>query len=212
MTSRITRAIFHALAAAAAILLLVAPATVVAHAALDEATPSDGATVLGTPAEIAGTFTQDLEPDGSSMQLRDAQGSVIATGMADPDEVRRMAITEVPDLAIGTYEVRWTTLSAEDDELERGTWTFTVALAAKTPGTPAPTETASPSAAATASASAAPTPSASAAPTPSASAAPTDPSGAAGNDVILPIIAALAIVLIGAGVLLSRRSRPAGGA
>ena len=51
-----------------------------------------------------------------------------------------------------------------------------------------------------------------AAPTPSASAAPTDPAGAAGTDVILPIVAALAIVLIAAGFLLSRRGRPSDGA
>jgi hypothetical protein len=119
-----------------------------------------------------------------------------------------MVITDLPELAPGTYQVQWTTVSAEDGELARGTWSFTVAIAVKTPGTPAPTATASPSATATASATPEPT----VAPSPSASPAPTDPTSAAGSDVILPIIAALAIVLIGAGALLSRRGRPSGGA
>lgn len=208
MTSRTTRARFVALVAVAALVLLL-PTTVAAHAELVETTPADGATVVGTPEELVAVFTEELLVDESSLSIRNAQGERLAVGRVDPNEPTHLLIADVPELAIGTYEMRWTAGTA-DGHVERGTWTFTVAQATKTPGTPAPTETASPSAAAPASA--APSPSETAAPTPSASAAPTDPSGAAGNDVILPIIAALAIVLIGAGALLSRRGRPSGGA
>jgi methionine-rich copper-binding protein CopC len=206
MTSRATRARFFALPALAALVLLF-PMTVAAHAELDVATPADGSTVEGTPSEVSGTFTQAIEPDGSSLVLRDTANKVVARGGPDPDDDKRMVIADLPELAPGTYEVQWTTISAEDGELARGTWTFTAAIALKSPGTPAPAETASPSAAASASA----TPEPSAAPTPSATPVPTDTTGSAGGDVILPIIAALAIVLIGAAALLSRRGRPSGG-
>jgi copper resistance protein C len=183
--------------------------TAAAHAELLETTPADGATVVGTPEELVAVFDDELVVEESSLSIRNAQSERLAVGSVDPDEPTHLLISDVPELAIGTYEMRWTAGTA-DGHVERGTWTFTVAQATKTPGTPAPTETESPSAAATASV--APTPSATPAPTPSASAAPTDPTGTAGSDVILPIIAALAIVLIGAGALLSRRSRPSGGA
>jgi len=187
-------------------LFLVFPAAVAAHAELDLPTPADGATVEGTPDDVSGTFTQRIDPDGSSLVLRDTADTVVARGDPDPDDDRRMAIADLPELAPGTYEVQWTTMSAEDGELARGTWSFTVAAALKTPGTPAPTATALSSA----SASSAATP-ASTAPNPSVTPSPTDPAAGDGGGAVLPIVAALAIVVIAAGFLLSRRGRPSAG-
>ena len=189
-----------------AILLLV-PATAAAHAELDVPSPRDGATVEGTPPEVSGTFIQKINPDGSSLVLRDTNDNVVARGGPDPNDLKRMVITDLPELAPGTYTVQWTTVSAEDGELARGTWSFTVAVALKTPGTPAPTATAAASAAATASATPTPT----LAPTPSPSPAPTDQGNTSGSDVILPIIVGLALVLVAAWFLLSRRGRPSDG-
>ena len=186
------------------------PAMVVAHAALDVATPADGASIVGAPTEVAGTFTQNLEHDGSSLQLRDATGQVVATGRVDPADDRRMVVTDLPDLPPGEYEVRWTTLSAEDGELDRDTWTFTVVAAPTTSPTPtsAPTDVPSPAASSPAVSSPSPTAavtaSATAAPSPTAGGGST---GGGGGDAFLPIIAGLALVLIAGVGLLGRRGR-----
>lgn len=200
--SPIRRAATLVLVATLAVLAL--PGLVGAHAQLDVATPAGGTTVAGTPAEVSGTFTQDMKPDASSLQLLDANGKVIATGGVDPSNVRRMVIADLPDLPPGAYEVRWTTVSAEDDELARGTWSFTVALAP----TPSPTAvaTATPSAAVTAAPTSVPTPTPSAAPTPVPSASGN--TTGSGSEVLLPIIVALVILGAGAAYLLSRRNRP----
>jgi methionine-rich copper-binding protein CopC len=186
-------------------LLLLLPGAVTAHAELDVPTPADEAMVDGSPPEVSGTFTQDLVPDSSAMQLRTIDGEVVAEGVPDPADPRRMAITDLPELSAGEYEVRWTTISAEDDEVARGTWTFTVAAT--------PTPTAAPSPTATPSATAAPSVDPSPTPVPTATPAPS-PSGDGGTgtsdttaDAILPIIIALALVALVGGFLLTRRNR-----
>lgn len=192
----------HVVSGLLLVLMLLTPTAVTAHAALDIATPADGATVEGSPAEVAGTYTQDLVADGSSLQLRDAAGTVIATGGVDPADERRLVISDLPALAPGAYEVRSTTLSAEDDEVDRATWTFTVVAAP----TRAPTETPAATAEPTTEPSVEPTvaPSATTAPTPVDH---EDPPGASDRDAVLPIIAGLAVVLIAGVVLLGRRDR-----
>ena len=190
------------LVAAVAIAALLLPASVVAHAELLETTPADGATVEGTPTEVSATFSEALEEDGSTLELRDRAGDSLATGGLDPDDPARLLIADVPELAPGEYEVRWRT-ATDDGHSENDTWTFTV-TAEPTPSpspspTPAPSVTAPPSAAPTASPSVAP----SLAPSPS----PT-PTGASDSDVLLPIVAGLAIVAVAGALLLSRRNRP----
>jgi copper resistance protein C len=185
-------------------LTLLLPAHVVAHAELDVATPPDGATVEGSPPEVSGTFTQDVATDGSSIQVRDATDAVVAEGGVDPSDDRRMVVDDLPDLTPGDYEVRWTTVSAEDDEVARGTWAFTVTAAAPSPSptptvAPAPTATVAPSP----SVSTEPSPDASPTATPIPSPAPGDPASG-GTDVLLPIIAGLVIVAIAAFALLRR--------
>ncbi len=189
-------------------LILLLPTVALAHAALDTPTPADGATFQGAPPTIEGTFTQDVDPEGSSLQLRDEAGIVVATGTVDPDKPRRMAIDPVPELSPGTYEVRWTTFSAEDGEgPERGTWTFTV-TASPTPEPtpepiPAPSLTLAPTPQSTA------TPEASDTPSPSVEPGPADPADP-GSDVLIPIILGLAVVAVAGGFLLRRRGRTPG--
>jgi methionine-rich copper-binding protein CopC len=189
--------------------LLLLPGTVLAHAELDTPTPADGATVEGTPETVEGTFTQDVRSDGSSLQLRDAAGTLIGEGGVDASDPRRMTIDAVPELAAGAYEVRWTTFSAEDGEGPiRGTWTFTVTA----PPTPAPEPEPTPTPAATDAPTSEPTVAPTALPTVAPTPSPSDEGdpAASESDVILPVIVALAIVA-GAGiVLLNRRGRASG--
>lgn len=190
---------------AALTLWLLAPIAAVAHADLDVPTPADGAAVEGTPVTVEATFTERLQADGSSLQLRDASGALVASGGPLHDDPTVMRIDPLPELAPGTYEVRWTSLSAEDPHVERGTWSFTVAAAL----TPAPTPEPTPSADASEAPSAEPPPSPTLEPTPAPSPIDEDPAGASG-DVLLPILAGLAIVVVAGVVLLTRRGRPSG--
>ena len=191
--------------------VLVLPGVVVAHAALDVPKPADGATLEGSPPVIEGIFTQDMDPETSSLDVRNAAGDVLAEGGVAADDPRRMVIEGVPELAPGEYEVRWTTLSTEDGEVERGTWSFTVTAAATAAPTATQAPTGLPSVAPTTAPTSAPTPPSSPAtldmPTPKPSNGGTEPTS---GDVLLPIVAALALVLVAAGLLVNRRGRGTG--
>jgi methionine-rich copper-binding protein CopC len=209
VTDRRSPARLIVLAALVATPLTLFPATVAAHAELETATPADGATVEGTPPEISATFSEALDPERSTLSLRNAAGERLAVGFIDPEDPARMIIDPVPELGPGVYEARWTA-KGSDDHLERDTWSFTVTPAPSPSPTPAPTPASSASGEPTPSATAerTPTPALS----PSASPGPTDPAASTDGDVILPIVAALAIVLAVGAVLLSRRNRPTTGA
>ena len=200
---------------AATLILLVIPTVASAHAELEQATPADGATVEGTPAEIAGSFSEALL-DGSSLVVVKA-GRTVAEGGVDPNDPARMVAVPAGNISQGTVEVRWTAASA-DGHIERGTWRFTVAPAAATAfptATPTSTATASagPTPGATAAESASPTASAGTAPSPDSTPGPSgDTTGNVGGtgDILLPII--VGVVVLGGlgGYLLRSRTRPSG--
>ena len=196
-------------AVTAVLLALVVPGLVAAHAELDTPTPADKSTVTTPVTEVSGTFTQRVKVDGSKLVVKDVTGATVAQGGRDPGDNKRMVATPATPLGSGNYLVEWTTISADDDELARGTWTFTVTVAPSPSPTPAATAAASATAAATHSAapsSAPPT----LAPSPTPSAGGT--TSGSGSDVILPIIIALVVLGAGAAYLFSRRDRPAAGA
>jgi copper resistance protein C len=189
--------------------VLALPGSVLAHAELQRAIPADGETVTDPVTVVTGSYSQDLAAN-SKLLVKDASGATVATGSVDPGNVRRMIARPASPLGNGAYEVQSTSVSADDGDIERVQWTFTVALAASA----SPTEVASPSAEPTPictdlcsgqpsggePSNASP---ASASPAPSPSPAPGD-SASDSSNVLLPIIAALAIVAIGAGYLLNR--------
>jgi copper resistance protein C len=186
----------------AALITLLAPALVEGHAELDKPTPADKSTVTTPVSQISGTFTESIKPDGSSLLVKDAKGTTVAQGGVDSTNNKVMTARPAAPLANGAYTVQWTTISAADGDIARGTWTFTVAVVA----TPSPVASASdaPTVAPTASPTATIAPTAP--PSPSPSGAGTTSGG--GSDVILPIIVALVVLGAGAAYLLSRRGRP----
>ena len=200
MSHRVLRALLCALLLAS----LAWPA--LAHAALESATPGPGDDLVGSPEELVAQFSQNLDPSRTSLEVRDASGARVARGGELGDGPREFRL-DLPDLAPGVYEVRWTTYSTEDSEIARDSYTFEV-LAAPSPS-PTPTESPRPTTSATPSRSPSPPPSASPSSLPSASPiAGSDASGAAGVDasVLIPIVVALAVVG-GFGAWMLRRSR-----
>ena len=187
----------------AAMTVLLVPGLVVAHAQLDTPTPADKSTATTEVTEVSGTFTQGIKVDGSTLVVKLVGGGTVAEGGVDPNNDKRMVATPTSPLGTGSYQVEWTTNSAEDNEVARGTWTFTVAVAAPSP-TPAVTAVAS--AVPTASVSIPPSATASVQPTPAPSA--DGSSTGSGSDVVLPIVVALIVLGAGAAYLLSRRNRP----
>ena len=185
----------------AALLLLVAalfPATVLAHAELESSDPADGAVVEGTPDSIVMTFTEQLDASKSSSTLHDPSGTKVADGVVSG---ATMTI-DPPELAPGTYEVRWTS-SAADGHIENDTFHFEVTAPRPTPS---PTPTLAPSATPAPTPAPTRTPTASPSPAPSADTTPTTST----TDILLPIIAAV-VIIAGFGYWLRRRRSGAGG-
>ena len=189
----------HALAAVSGLLLLlVLPGGAVAHAELVSSTPAADSILTEPPTEVVLTFDEAVVGN-SSFQVLDASGATIASGAPDPAAPTTMR-ADLPALEPGDYEVQWTSV-AEDTDIERGTFAFTVAEPTPPPPTPTPAPTDEPTAA--------PTPTSTPVPSPSPSPS-TDGGGSAtsSGDVLLPIIALA--VLIGGGLLfLLRRRGPA---
>lgn len=160
------------------LLMLAWAAPAAAHAELESASPGPGDEVVTAPAVLVAVFSQDLDPSRSSLEVRDGAANQVAEGGELGDGPRELRLA-LPELAPGVYEVRWTSYSAEDGELERGTYTFTVVAS---PSTPAPTQT------------------------PSPSATPSPDSGALDAAVIFPVVVAIVIVAA-VGLWLLRRRR-----
>ena len=94
-----------------------------AHAHLDHASPTIGATVATAPAEVALWFTENLEPAFSSIEVTDASGARVDQGTA-AISTNTMRIG-LKSLSPGTYRVRWHALSVDTHSTE-GSFTFHV--------------------------------------------------------------------------------------
>jgi methionine-rich copper-binding protein CopC len=192
------------------ILAAALPGLAIAHAMLESSTPDIDSTLASLPPRIVLTFDENLTSD-SSYSVQDAGGATVATGGLDTNDAKSLS-GPMPALADGLYEVRWIAISSDDNFVERGSFKFTVELAAVTPPPPTLAPTPSASALALATPSASPIPSVAASPSPSATASPT-PSAAGGTtgadtstDVLIPI--AVAGILVGVGLAWFLRRRP----
>ena len=206
-----TRSISGALCSALLLLMFsVMPAS--AHAELEESDPADGETIE-TPYTLTATFSEEFDPNPqrSFILVRDSAGDEVARGGVSAEDPQMMTV-ELPALDPGEYTVRWQTTTADDNGVERGTFTFNVVAATTLPPTsPPPTATpASPTARPTASAAPTATPAHSPTPSPSpiASPPPSDgPQSASGNDVLLALILGAVAIAAIATFLFSRSRR-----
>jgi len=205
-------------------LALWAPASVLAHSLIESADPVANSTITESPTLIVANFTEKIDPARSSMELRGPDGAVIAKGGVAPGdpEALQMTITPTARLGLGTYEVRWTTVTPDDNGIERGTYTITIAVAPTAPvSSIAPSasaeETEGPSESAEASESPEASPAASEAASEAASAAasPSDAggsaggSGGAGPDLVVGGVAVVLLLVVVAAAILVARSRRA---
>lgn len=160
-------------------------ASVQSHAQLISADPPVGGTVK-TPHAISATFDDELTPDGSSLVVQNSGGTQVASGTVSATDDTTMT-ADLPQLPDGSYTVLWTAISADDKDIERGTYQITVGAAATTEA---------PSTAATASAGATPAP----------SATPSQPTGS-GSDLLLPLTIVVVVVIGIAGYFIYRNGR-----
>ncbi len=106
-------------------LLLAAAASTAAraHAFLDHASPLVGSTVPTAPHEVALTFTQNLEPAFSTVEVVDGSGARVDQGKAQVS-ANTMSIG-LKALGPGTYKVHWHALSVDTHTTE-GSFSFRV--------------------------------------------------------------------------------------
>ena len=109
--------------AISALLIVTAGTTAEAHAFLDHAEPRVGSTVPTAPRELVLSYTQNLEPAFSSVEVNDANGARVDLGKPKID-ASTMRVGLKP-LAPGTYRVRWKVLSV-DTHTSEGSFTFHV--------------------------------------------------------------------------------------
>jgi methionine-rich copper-binding protein CopC len=109
---------------AASFVLAAAPAAR-AHALLDHAVPAVGATLTGPPATIELTFSEDVEPAFSSIEVTDAAGAKVeSTGKLEHPKESVLALP-LPSLPPGQYVVHWKVVSVDTHTTE-GTFRFRI--------------------------------------------------------------------------------------
>ena len=109
--------------AMSALLAVMAGTAAEAHAFLDHTEPRVGSTVPTAPRELSLSFTQNLEPAFSSVEVSDANGTRVDLGK--PSVSASVMRIRLKQLSAGTYRVRWHVLSVDTHTTE-GSFTFQV--------------------------------------------------------------------------------------
>ena len=88
--------------------------------------PAVGSAVHGSPAQVRLSFTQELEPAFSTVQVLDRDGKRVDKGDAQVDHVdATRLVVSLPQLGPGTYRITWRVLSV-DTHVTEGDFTFDV--------------------------------------------------------------------------------------
>ena len=109
--------------ATSALLTLTAGTAAQAHAFLDHAEPRVGSTVSAAPRELTLSYTQNLEPAFSRVEVTDANGKRVDLGK--PSISSAVMRVGLKPLSPGTYRVHWHVLSVDTHTTE-GNFTFHV--------------------------------------------------------------------------------------
>ncbi len=106
--------------------LMFSTAPALAHAMLNHAMPPVGSSQTAAPPEVVLSFTEDLEPAFSAIEVRSESGAVMSSGNAhvDPKQHTQLRVALKP-LPPGTYKVIWRVLSV-DTHRTQGDFTFRV--------------------------------------------------------------------------------------
>ncbi|HEY2535071.1 MAG TPA: copper resistance CopC family protein [Xanthobacteraceae bacterium] len=94
-----------------------------AHAFLDHASPRVGSTVPTAPHELTLSFTQNLEPSFSTVQVTGPNGARVDEGR--PGVSGNTMHVGIKTAGPGTYHVHWRALSV-DTHTTQGSFTFHV--------------------------------------------------------------------------------------
>jgi methionine-rich copper-binding protein CopC len=115
-----------AVVAIAGIMLLASTGNGLAHAHLERAFPAPGGSVDSAPGEVIIDFTEPLEPELSSIEVRDADGGRVDDGATHvaPGDGKRLSVGLKP-LRPGSYKVLWRVTSIDTHRSEGG-FEFTV--------------------------------------------------------------------------------------
>ncbi len=111
--------------------MLIGVRLVSAHANLARSEPLPNSILVEAPPVIRLWFTEPLEPDFSSIRLRDSGGNIVEmpASIVDPTDRFQMSLTP-GDLPDGLYTVVWRALSAADGHPSQGSFAFIVGQAA----------------------------------------------------------------------------------
>jgi methionine-rich copper-binding protein CopC len=124
--------LFAGVALVLALGLFAAPRSASAHAEVESSSPAAGATVDAGITSISITFDEEVSVDASTAQLEGPGGAVAgATAAVDRANRTLMTITTAP-LSAGTYTLRWTAVTEDDNGTANGTLSFTVAAVGST--------------------------------------------------------------------------------
>ncbi len=99
---------------AALLLVLIAPSVVSAHGYIVRAIPEDRAVLSRSPARIQYWFSENLEPEFTTITVRDQAGNVIATGGVDAKDLSLLSTRLPPNLPDGAYIAELRTAFASD--------------------------------------------------------------------------------------------------
>jgi copper transport protein len=125
-TSRLVAILGTLLLAVSALWFAAAP-TAQAHALLVSSSPAAGSSLTQMPKAVSVTFSENVVPKLSNLQVVDGSGRVVSKGPAQPASGDTLTLTvALPPLLGGVYTVRWKSVSSDDGHVTNGGFTFGV--------------------------------------------------------------------------------------